>query len=287
MEILRYEFMQRAFIVAFFIALVLPTVGNIIILKRLSNISDVLSHSSFAGVIIGSILQFDTMLSAVFACIVAAVLIELLRTLFENYPEISTSVVLSLVVCCTSICSGFLKKNLNLNGILFGSIISVSQQEVLIIIILSVLVLSVMFILYKSLFHIVFSEESACISGIPVRIINFIFTILVAVVFGISTKIIGALVVSSALTIPVITAMQVSTNYKNNFILSIIFALLSNIIGLLLSCSFDVRPGGTIILVSLVIFLLSISIKTLALQKNRISNHIKIFINKAILKTKL
>jgi len=253
-EILKYSFMRRAFIAAICIAFVLPMIGNIIILKRLSSIGDTLSHASLAGVAISYLFKINILFGAILFCVISALLIELTHKKFSGYPEISNSIIMSFAVCLTAICSGLKQNNFNLNGFLFGSIIAISRLEICVIIILSILVMIIMLVLHKKLLYIVFNEESASISGIKVNMINFIFILLAAIAIGISSKIIGALVVSSVLILPVASAMNISKSYKNNLILSIIFALISNLIGLIFAYYFNLKPGGAIILFQLVIF---------------------------------
>lgn len=254
MDIFNYNFMQRALTVAFFISIALPFIGNIIVLKRLSNIGDTLSHSSLAGVAISLCFGLNPLICAVVFCIICAFLIEATRKKISCYPEISTSIIMSLAVCITAIFSGFIKNNSSFNGFLFGSIVAISKHEVVTVIILSIFVVLVMTILYRPLFYIVFSEENANASGISVDTVNFIFTLLAAISIGISARIVGAFVVSSILILPVTTALQISRSYKSNLFLSIIFALLSNILGLFMSYCLNLKPGGTIILTALLIF---------------------------------
>lgn len=254
MDIFNYNFMQRAIVVAFFISIILPMIGNVIVLKRLSNIGDTLSHASLAGVTIGLCFAFNPLIGAVLSCIACAFLIEATRKFFLSYPEISTSIIMSLAVCITAILSGFIKNNASFNGFLFGSIVAISKQEVITVIVLSIFVVVIMTILYKPLFYISFSEENASASGLPTDLINFIFTLLAAICIGISARIIGAFVVSSILILPVTSAMQISNSYKSNLFLAIVFAMISNVFGLILSYYLNLKPGGAIIFVALAIF---------------------------------
>lgn len=254
MSIFSYSFMQRALVVAFFISIILPLIGNVIVLKRLSNIGDTLSHSSLAGAMLGVCFGFNPLVGAILSCIFCAFLIEATRKFFLSYPEISTSIIMAFAVCISALASGFIKNGASFNSFLFGSIVAISKSEVYLVIFLSLFVLLITMIFYKPLFHIVFSEESANAAGIPTNVINFIFTLLAAICIGISARIVGAFVVSSILILPVTCAMQISDSYKSNLLFSILFALVSNILGLILSYYLDLKPGGTIIFIALAIF---------------------------------
>jgi zinc transport system permease protein len=107
----------------------------------------------------------------------------------------------------------------------------------------------------KELFAITFDEEAAKLAGVSVRLINFIFTLLTAIVISISARTVGTLVISSLMVLPVAAAMQISKSYKQTLIYSIIIAVISTISGLFISYYANFKPGGTIVLVSVVILL--------------------------------
>lgn len=255
MEIFLLPFMQRALIVAILISIITPLIGNIIVLKRLSTIGDALSHSSLAGVAIGLCFGFNPILTAIIFSILSALTIEFIRRSFSNYSEIATAIVLSFAVGITAIFSGFVKNTASFNSFLFGSIVAISPFELYTVIILSVVVLIVMVILYRELFYISFDEESASLSGVHVKTVNLIFTLLTAIVVSIAARTVGALVISSLMIIPVACSMLISRSYKQNAILSVIFAFFFTISGLILTAFFDLKPGGTIVLIGIAVLL--------------------------------
>ncbi len=258
MEILTYSFMQRAFAVAVLISVITPLIGNIIVLKRLSSIGDALSHSSLAGVAIGLCFGFDPILSAVIFSMLAAFTIEFVRRCFYRYSEIATAVVLSFGVGTAAVFSGFIKNSSAFSSFLFGSIVAVSSFELFVVIILSLIVIVTVIILYRELFFITFDEEGAQLSGVKVKTVNFVFTLLTAIVVSVSSRTVGALVISSLMIIPVACAMLISKSYRSNVILSVIFAVLFTVIGLFISCIYNIKPGGTIVLIGIFILLLLI-----------------------------
>jgi len=251
MEILKYDFMQRAFLVAIMISIITPLIGNIIVLKRLSTIGDALSHSSLAGVAIGLCFGFNPIVSAIIFSILSALTIEYIRRAFSRYSELATAVVLSFGVGIAAVFSGFVKNSANFNSFLFGSIVAISSFELYIVIILSIIVIIVMTLLYRELFYITFDEESAALSGVKVKTINFIFTILTAIVVSIAARTVGALIISSLMVIPVACSMLISKSYKQNVIFSVVFALIFTVLGLFLSSIYDLKPGGTIVLIGI------------------------------------
>ena len=157
--------------------------------------------------------------------------------------------------------SGFVKNAANFNSFLFGSIVAISDFELYLVTGISILVLLTFILLYKELFYVSMDERSARLAGIPVNIVNFIFTILTAVTVSIAARTVGALIVSSLMVVPVACGMQFGKSYKQTVIYSIISAVLFNIMGLFISYYRHLKPGGTIVLVGVVSLLLIIIIK--------------------------
>lgn len=266
MNIFAYEFMQKAFIVAILISIITPLIGNTIVLKRLSSIGDALSHSSLAGVSIGLVFGLNPTFSAVLFSILAGIIIEYIKSAFPKYSEISTAVVLSFGVGLAAIFSGFVKNPSSFNSFLFGSIITISNYELFVVVILSIIVILTVTILYRELFYIAFDEESASLSGIKVKIINYIFTILTAIVVSISARTVGALIISSLLVLPISCSLLISNSYKQNLFFSMFFAFLFTITGLFISFFYDLKPGGTIILIGIFVLLILLIFKRLQIN---------------------
>jgi zinc transport system permease protein len=271
MELFSYDFLQRAFIVAILISIMTPLVGNVIVLKRLSSVGDALSHNSLAGVAIGLYIGINPVAGAIIVSVIAAICIEILRKSFPLYSEIATNIVLSLGIGLTSVFSGLITTSANFNSFLFGSIVIVSDQEFRTVILLCIFVTIVSLKLYKELFYITFDEEGAEVSGVKVNMINFIFTVITAIVVAVSSRTVGALVISTLIVLPVACAMQLSISYKSNLIYSICFAIFFSIIGIIISYYYNLKPGGTIALVG-VATLITILIIKLLLSKLRQNN---------------
>ena len=255
MEIFTLAFMQRAIVVAIFISIITPLIGNIIVLKRLSTIGDALSHACLAGVAIGLCFSLSPILVAIILSLLSAIIIEYIRRSFPNYSEIATAIVLSFGVGVAAIFSGFVKNAASFNSFLFGSIVAISTFELITVIVLSIIVIIKMLVLYRELFYISFDEESAALSGVKVKSVNFVFTMLTAIVVSIASRTVGSLVISSLMIIPVACAMLVSKSYKQNLVLSVVFALLFTIAGLAITAFYDLKPGGTIVLIGIAVLL--------------------------------
>lgn len=253
--ILNYVFMQRAFIIGIFVAVTAPSIGLIIVLRRLSMIGDSLSHNSLAGVEFGLIAGINPLLGAALFSVAAALGIEKLRKEYPKYSEISIAIILSLGVGLAGILSGFVKNGVSITDFLFGSIITISDFELYMVVILSVVVIFALAMLSKELFYITFDEEAARLSGVPVRRINYIFIVLTAVTIAVSSKIVGVLVISSLMVLPSASAIQLSKSYRQTTILSVVFGLAAVLTGLTLSYYLNLVPGGTIVMVSVILLL--------------------------------
>jgi zinc transport system permease protein len=249
------EFMQRAFIVAVLISIITPMIGNVIVLKRLSSIGDALSHSGLAGVTIGLCVGINPVLSAVIVSVLAAITIEYIRRGFPNYSELATAIVLSCGVGLAAVFSGFVKNAATLNSFMFGSIVAISNFELCTVALLSVAVIIVVLMLYRELFYVTFDEEGARLSGVPVKSVNMVFTILTAIVVSVASRTVGVLVISSLMVVPVACAMLVSKSYKQNIIFSVLFAFVFTVTGLIITAFYDIKPGGTIVLIGIAVLL--------------------------------
>ena len=256
MEIFAYEFMQKAFIVALCISVITPLIGGIIVLKGLSNMGEALSHTALSGIALGLILGINPLIGAICFALVAALLIEGISRMFSGFSEIATTVVLALGIGLASILSGFIGNAATLNSYMFGSIVATTDLEVILTLILSVLIVSIYIINYKNLFQIAFDQQNARLSGVKVNTVNFMFMLLTAITVALSCKTVGALIVSSLMVIPVACSIRVSKSYFSGVIISIAFAAAFTLGGLIISYYWDIKPGGTIVLIGVAVLIL-------------------------------
>ncbi|WP_138204972.1 metal ABC transporter permease [Haloimpatiens lingqiaonensis] len=255
MSIFQYDFMQRAFVVGILIAIITPCIGVIVVLKRLSMIGDSLSHNSLAGVAAGLAFGFNPIIGAIVFSVISAFGIEKIRKSFPKYSEIAIAVIMSAGIGIAGILSGFVKNGASFSSFLFGSIVAITDFELYMVVTLSAVVILAVILLYKELFYITFDEESARLAGIPIKSINFIFTLLTAITVSISARTVGTLVISSLMVLPVAAAMQISKSYKQTVIFSVIFAVTSTVLGLYISYIVDLKPGGTIVIIGVIMLI--------------------------------
>lgn len=262
LEILQYDFMQRALLSGILIGMISPVIGTFLVLRRLSFIGDTLSHSALAGVAAGILLGGYPVLGGIIFAVLAALGIEQLRKAYKHYQELSMPIMMStgigLAVVLISISNGF---TVDLFTYLFGSVIAVTKTDIITISLIAFLIILTVYLLYKELLFLSFDEEGARLSGLPYQSINLIFTILVALTIASSMRIVGILLVSSMITIPVAASLQVANSFKQTLFFSVLFAELSIISGIFTAYYFDLASGGTIVLISVTILLSTILFK--------------------------
>jgi zinc transport system permease protein len=269
MAIFQYEFMQRAFIVGILLAAIIPCVGTIVVFKRLSMIGDALSHVSLAGVAAGLVMGINPVVGAVIACIAAALGIEVIRKKLPKHAEMSIAIIMSAGIGLAGVLSGFVKNAANFNSFLFGSIVAISDFELIMVALISSVVLLAFVFLFKELFYIALDERSARLAGIPVKTINFVFTILTAVTVSVAARTVGALVVSALMVIPVACGMQFGKSYKQTVLYAVGFAVLFTAGGLFAAYYAGLKPGGTIVLLGVACLVLIFILKGIAAKLRR------------------
>lgn len=253
--ILGYAFFQNALAVSLLIAILCPCIGVFLVLRRYAMIGDTLSHASLAGVAGGLLLNLNPILSAFIFTAASGALIEFLRGYFRKYTELILNIVLGLGVglAITIISSGKLRANAN--SFLFGSVLTVTREDVWTVLALSLAAVAALVFLYDRLLYIAYDEDAARLAGVRVKSINYAFSVLVAAAISVSIRIVGIMVIGSMIAIPVATALQLGRGFKATLIWSILFSLVDIIAGLFLSYFLNVAPGGFTALFSVALLL--------------------------------
>jgi len=257
MVMLTYEFMRRSLIMGVMIGIIAPSVGYFLVLRRQSVIGDTLSHVALSGAALGMLTNSYPIFTAILFTVIASLGIEGLRKRYKHYAELSLSIVLSAGVGLASILLS-LGNTQGVLSYLFGSLSLVSLEEIILFVILSIIIIVTIILLFDKLFYMTFDEESAYLSGIPTRKINMFFSVLVALTVAISMRIVGILLISSLMVIPVAASLLIARSFKSGFIYSLIFGFISVVVGLTLSYYLNLATGGTIVLSALAILLVVI-----------------------------
>ena len=253
------DFFIRALIAGLGIAIVTGPLGCFVIWRRLSYFGDTLAHSALLGVTLAYTLEFNIAFSVfIISSLIALILIQLQKR--TNLPGDAllgllahSSLAVGLVVI------GFLTFiRFDLMGLLFGDILAVTTQDILIFWYGGLIILGILFYIWKSIFAATVNYDLAAAEGMKPDLSNFIFTLLLAGVIAISIKMIGALLITGLLLIPAATARSLSSNPRQMVILSILVGIISVILGLFSSLELNTASGPSIIVAALVLFILSL-----------------------------
>lgn len=262
LNLFQYGFMIRALEVGVLIGAIAPLIGTFLVLRRYSLIADTLSHVSLAGVAIGLLINVNPLLTALGATVISSIAIEKLRLSKRVYGESALSIFLSgslaLAIVLISLAHGF---GTNLFSYLFGSIVTVKQSDVYIILGIGIFVFLAIIAFYKELTYLTFDEEAARVGGIPTKFINILLIILTALTVTLAIPIVGILLISALIVIPVITALQLKKSFIQTILYAEAISLFSVIAGIISSFYLDLPAGGVIVLITLLIFLLSLFYK--------------------------
>jgi zinc transport system permease protein len=254
-EILEFGFMQRALITGLAVAVTCSVIGLFLVLRRQSLFGDAISHVAFGGIAIGLFINLYPIWTAFIVSIFGALGITKLRESTKIPPDSAIAVLLTsglaVGVVLIGLAGGF---TLDLYSFLFGSILLVSPQDTLTILVLSAAVLSIISVIYRKLLYVTFDEQQAKVSGIQVTNLNYLFIVLASITVITSIRLVGVLLLSSLVVIPNITAIMFGKGFKKTLLISFLIAVYSVLGGIIISYYLNLAPGGTIVLMSIATF---------------------------------
>ena len=263
LEIFEMEFMQRAWLAGLIMATICPIIGSFLVLRRQSLIGDGLGHIAFAGVAGGALGGYNPVLSAAIATVLGALAIERVRTRLSDAADMVLAIFFYSGMGLAVIFTGLNQEGgLNLSSILFGSLMTVSRQDLLVVILLAFLTILFVISTYHSLEYLTFDETCAKVAGLPVASLNLLLALLTALTVALSMRIVGLLLVSAMMVIPVACALQTAYSFKSTIYQSIAYGLATVAIGLTASYYINLAPGGTIVVTGTLLFLGSTFLKS-------------------------
>lgn len=259
MEILFSDFFQRALAGGLLIGITAPLMGVFLVLRRLSMIGDTLAHVTIAGVALGFLTGFYPIGAGLILAVLASFAIEKLRKAYKTYAELSIAIIMSGGVALASLFFTLgMGYNADVMSYLFGSIYTLDRTDLIVVGVVTVMVVAVVLLFFKEFFLLTFEEDAASVSGLPVKVLNMLITVLTALVISSAIKIVGSLLVSALLTIPVAISLLLARSFKTSVILSVVVAEIAVVAGLVIAGVWNLAPGATIVL--LLIFLLGLTL---------------------------
>ena len=263
-DMLTSPLMQRALIAAVLVGLVAPVMGTYLVQRRLALLGDGIGHMALTGVAVGwlvggamSLTPHDVLAvpGAVVASIIGAVLIEVVRERGRTSGDLALAMLfyggIAGGVLLIGIAGG---TTANLNGYLFGSIATVSLSDLWLTVALAVAILAVGIGLRPALFTLSHDEEFARASGLPVRLLNVVVAVLAALTVSVAMRVVGVLLVSALMIVPVATSQLVTRSFRATMTLAMVIGVSVSVSGLTLTYAYPLSPGATIVMLAIAVF---------------------------------
>lgn len=262
---LQQLFIQRAFLIGLIIAVLSSILSTFIVLKRYSLIGDGLAHTAFGGLALGYYLGLEPLWVAAVTVILGSMGITKATRSTRISSDAAVALFLQLGlasgIVLLSLARGF---GVNLESLLFGSILLVTTEQIITAAVVLLATLVIVLVFYKELVYISFDEIQARASGMRTWFFDYLVSALAGVAVIASIPIVGVLLISALLVLPGLTSLQISRSFKETVFLSPVFAIISVVVGLLMSIVLDTASGATIVVTGLIIFLLVLAYKGLA-----------------------
>ena len=261
-EIFKQDFMIKALITGIFIAISCSLLGVFLVLKNMSLIGDGLAHVSFAAIAIGLLVSDKPIIISIPIVIVASFLVLKKKKKAKIDADATigllSSFSIAVGVIIASVAKGF---NIDLFSYLFGSILFISPSEMILSGLLAIILIVLVLLFYNDLFSITFDENFAKISGIKVRRINYLLSVLISVTIVLGIRIVGTMLISSLIVFPSVSALQISKGFKRTLMFSVLFSMIAVVLGIIFSYILNVPTGALIVIVNAIIFLITLIIR--------------------------
>jgi zinc transport system permease protein len=264
LDLLGYRFFQNALLGGVIAAAACAAVGLFLILKKEAMIGDGIAHTAFGGIALGLLLGVNPLLSALGVSVLAVFGVSYMRRKNVAPSDSAIAVMLALGfsfgLIVISVVRGF---NVELFSYLFGSILTIDGFDLLVVSLLGVFVLVFLVFFRRELLAMVFDEDDSRVMGIPTNVLSLAFDLLVAATIVLSIKVIGTVLVVALLVLPGLSALQLGLSFRKTILAAVGFSIVSTVLGILFSASFDVATSGLIVFVAVILFLLTIAYKKL------------------------
>ncbi|WP_026876659.1 metal ABC transporter permease [Jiangella gansuensis] len=269
MSFLDYDFMQRALIAAVLTGLAAPAVGTYLVQRRLALVGDGIGHVALTGVAVGLLTGWAPAWTSVVVAIAGALTIDIVRARGKASADVALAMLFYGGIAGGVLLTGLAGSTAaTLNTYLFGSITTVSGDDLWVVAVLAVVVIALAVGLAPQLFAICQDEEFARVTGLPVRLYSMLIAVMAAVTVSVAMRTVGLLLVSALMVVPVATSQQLTRSFRTTFSLALVLGLVPSVAGVIFSYYVDVAPGASIVVASLAGFVLAWPLGT-ALRRRR------------------
>ena len=263
-DLLGFRFFQNALLGGVIAAAACAAVGLFLILKKEAMIGDGISHTAFGGIALGLLLGINPLLTALTVSVLAVLGISYMRRKNVAPSDSAIAVMLALGfsfgLIAISIAGGF---NVELFSYLFGSILTIDTFDLILVSLLGIIVLLFLGLFRRELLSLVFDQEDSRVMGIPTNTLSLAFDLLVATTIVLSIKVIGTVLVVALLVLPGLSALQLGMSFRKTILTAVSFSIISTVLGILFSATFDVATSGLIVFTAVLLFLLTLAYKKL------------------------
>jgi zinc transport system permease protein len=262
-------FLERGIIAGLIVGFICPIIGAFLLVRRMTIISEGLSHITLTGIAVGIVMMqspatsfINPLYTGVLFSLIGSLLVEKLRQIYRHFQELAIPIILSAGIGLSALLISISpSNNTEWFNYLFGSIVTVTLTDLLFIVVTGIVMMSIVLLFYKELLSISFDQEFAITSGISVKKMNFLFSILIALVISMSMKVIGILLVGAMVTLPVAVSIQFAKSFRQVVFIGIIVGEISVIGGIIMSIYFNIATGGMIVVTGVIILIISVIIK--------------------------
>lgn len=264
LEFLNPPFMQRALIAAVLVGITAPAIGIYLVQRRQALMGDGIGHVAMTGVGLGFLLSTNPVWMATLVAVAGSVVMELIRWYGRTRGDIALAMLFygGMAGGVMLINLSDTGSNANLTSFLFGSLSTVSEEDVTAIVVLAAFVVLVTVGLRRQLFAVSQDEEFARVTGLPVRALNLLVAVTAAVTVTVAMRVVGLLLVSALMVVPVAAAQQIAKSFKVTFVLAVVIGTAVTLAGTVTSYYQDVPPGATIVLLAIAAFVVLTALAT-------------------------
>ncbi|MGE7432671.1 MULTISPECIES: metal ABC transporter permease [Kitasatospora] len=256
MDMLNYDFMQRALIAAILVGVTAPAVGVYLVQRRQALMGDGIGHVALTGVGLGFLFQTSPIWMAVLVCVLGAIVMELVRARGKQRGDIALAMLFYGGMACGKLLVSVSAQagSGSLESYLWGSILTVSPSDLGTIAVLAAVVIAITIGLRRQLFAVCQDEEFARVTGIPVRVLNLLLAVTAAVTVTVAMRVVGLLLVSALMVVPVAAAQQLTRSFAATQAAAIALGITVAVAGVTGSYQADVPSGPAIVLLAIAIF---------------------------------
>lgn len=258
-EILELGFVQRALIAGVAVAITASVIGLFLVLRRNSLFGDALSHVAFGGIAVGLVANIYPLWVGMAFSLMGALGITKLRQSAKIPADATVAILLSGGLALGLLLSSTYGSLIDIFSYLFGSILVVSIEDTLAILVMAGAILAIVILLYRQFMYVTFDEEQAKVSGLQISKLSYLFVVLASVSVIVSMRLVGILLVSSLIVIPNVTALLLGKGFKKTALISVGISIFSVVTGIAVSYAANLPPSATIVIVLIAVFLATLA----------------------------